>query len=548
MRRNKWLAWLLIVSLILSTFMTNASVSLANTNNESSSLETDQVPTSKPSIKALYSDYNTISSWAVVAIQQATNQGFIQGSDGKFNPQSSITRAEFTKILVLLLNLETDVEQTISFADVASKDWHYDYVNVAYKNGLINGYNNKFNPQATITREEMAVIISRALKLTTDTSKSSIKDINKISAWAKLDVEAVVRLGIIVGDAAGFNPQAAVTREMAAVVAVRSYLYKQDTEAYITSLEVTKINNQLKKTATFLLGSVTDPIIASVGGDWTVFGLARSGKQIDQAYYAKYYGNVVQTLKDNAGKLHNVKYTEYDRVILALTAIGKDIKDVAGYDLRKPLADYETLIKQGINGPIFALIALDSKNYEILKVEGVKTQTTRELLIQFILDREIAGGGWALGSNPTEADTDITAMAVQGLTPYYKSDVKVKAAVDRGLAWLSTVLQSDGIYTSWGAANSESIAQVVVALTGLGINPDQDTRFIKNGESVVDALLGYASSNGGFYHVKSGGADNGGAKPGEVDLMATDQAFYALSSYERFLTNKNRLYDMTDVK
>ena len=139
-------------------------------------------------------------------------------------------------------------------------------------------------------------------------------------------------------------------------------------------------------------------------------------------------------------------------------------------------------------------------------------------------------------------------MAIQGLTPYYKSDVKVKAAVDRGLAWLSQAQQSDGGYTSWNALNSESIAQVIVALTSLGINPDQDPRFIKNGHSAVDALLGYAASNGGFYHVKSGGADNGGAKPGEVDLMATDQAFYALSAYERYLTDKNRLYDMTDVK
>lgn len=530
--------------------MSNISVTLANniSSSESSNSVNDQNQTSKPSIKVLYSDYNTISPWAVDAIQQATNESIIQGSNGKFNPKSSITRAEFIKILVALLNLSTDIEQSISFGDVTTKDWFYPYVNVAYQNGLINGYNNKFNPQATITREEMAVIIARALKLTTDVSTSSIKDIDKVSSWAKLDVEAVVALGIIVGDATGFNPQAAVTREMAAVVAVRSYLYKQDTDAYIASLEVTKINNQIQKTAKFLLSSVTDPVLASVGGDWTVFGLARSGQQINQAYYNNYYGNVEQTLKDKAGKLHNIKYTEYDRVILALTAIGKDIKDVAGYDLRKPLADYETLIKQGINGPIFALIALDSNNYEIPIVEGVKTQTTRELLIQFILDREISGGGWALGSDPTAADTDITAMAIQGLTPYYKTDAKVKSAVDRGLKWLANELQSDGAYTSWGAANSESIAQVIVALTGLGINPDKDTRFIKHGESIVDELLGYAASNGGFYHVKSGGADNGGAKPGEVDLMATDQAFYALVSYERFITNKNRLYDMTDVK
>ena len=98
--------------------------------------------------------------------------------------------------------------------------------------------------------------------------------------------------------------------------------------------------------------TITDPIVASVGGEWTVFGLARSGLNIPKEYFEKYYANVEKTLKEKSGILHRIKYTEYDRVILALTAIGKDVKNVAGYDLTKPLADFNTLIKQGINGPI----------------------------------------------------------------------------------------------------------------------------------------------------------------------------------------------------
>ena len=140
-----------------------------------------------------------------------------------------------------------------------------------------------------------------------------------------------------------------------------------------------------------------------------------------------------------SGKLHGgAKYTEYDRVILALTSIGRDVKDVAGYNFTKPLADFDKLILQGINGPIFALIALDSNIYEIPIVEEVTTQTTRDMLIDFILDREIDGGGWALGANPSKSDSNITGMAIQSLTPYYNRP-KVKAAVDRGVNWLSKV-------------------------------------------------------------------------------------------------------------
>lgn len=164
-----------------------------------------------------------------------------------------------------------------------------------------------------------------------------------------------------------------------------------------------------------------------------MFGLARSGVKVPDSYYTKYYANVEATLKEKAGKLHSVKYTEYDRVILALTSINKNIDKVAGYNLLEPLADFDTVIKQGINGPVFALIALDSNHYDIPVVKGVKTQTTRELLIDYILGREISGGGWALGSNATAADPDITGMVIQGLTPYYKTNAKVTAAVDRGL-------------------------------------------------------------------------------------------------------------------
>ncbi|WP_152393482.1 S-layer homology domain-containing protein [Paenibacillus guangzhouensis] len=523
----------------------------------------DTLNTEQPlSLEQLYSDAKSISPWAAEAIREASRNHFVSGSEGQFNPQATVTRAEFAKMLALVLGLEPTSDQAIAFKDVKITDWFYPYVNAAYQAGFIKGDGNQFRPNDKLTREQMAVILYKSLGLQAADQSVALQDLAQVSTWAKAEVQAVIAHGVITGANNRFEPAGQVTREMATVVAMRSYQYKKDHA--VTSQpkpeQTTKpvqdaspslkdqVKQQISKTAAFMQKTITDPVIGTLGGDWTVFGLARSGISVPDAYYAKYYANVEKIMKEQTGKLHAVKYTEYDRVILGLTAIGKNVDQVAGYNLREWLADYNTLIKQGINGPIFALIALDSKSYDIPVVPSVKTQTTRELLIDFILKREIAGGGWALGEKATTPDPDITSMAIQGLTPYYATNQEVKAAVDRAITWLSQAQTVDGGYASWASANSESSAQVIVALTGLGINPHTDARFVKSGKSVVDALLSFAAESGGFYHVKPGGVDNGGAKPGEVDPMATDQAMYALVAYDRLLNGKTRLYDMSDVK
>ncbi|AAO35368.1 hypothetical protein DP149_07765 [Clostridium tetani] len=310
------------------------------------------------------------------------------------------------------------------------------------------------------------------------------------------------------------------------------------------------VKEQIDKNLAYILKNVENPSLGTGKGEWSILCLARGNYPVPKGYYDKYYKNVVKEVQNAKGNLHKVKYTEHSRLILGLASIGRDIKNVGGYNQLEKLADFKTVIRQGINGPIFALIALDTHNYEIPIVNNVKVQTTRDMLVQYILDKEIKkgkenAGGWALyGETP---DPDITAMAIQGLTPYYKGNPEVKAAVDRAISWLSSAQKDDGGYSSWGSINSESIAQVVVALTGLGINPHKDSRFIKKGNSAIDALLTFADPKGGFMHVKPGGNTNGGAAAGVIDGMATDQGTYALIAYDRFVNSKNRLYDMTDV-
>ena len=296
-----------------------------------------------------------------------------------------------------------------------------------------------------------------------------------------------------------------------------------------------KEETPIEKTARYLQAQIPEPTCAAVGGDWLVFGLARSGLKAPQKYFDTYYKNVEDYIVSVDGVLSRKKNTEYSRVILALTAIGKNPADAAGFNLLLPLGDFDETMRQGVNGAIFALLALDSGGYEIPEAPEAETQATRELYVGELLRREIPDGGWALtGGTP---DADVTAMALQALAKY-REQPEVEAAVERGLAVLSSLQEPDGGYASWGSSNSESVAQVIVALTELGV-PLDDERFVKNGITVEDALLRFAQESGAFMHVLDGsGGDDG---------MATEQAFYALAAIHRAETGKTTLYDMTDV-
>ena len=282
------------------------------------------------------------------------------------------------------------------------------------------------------------------------------------------------------------------------------------------------------KTTGDFMATLGTPTVNSTGGEWMVIGLARSGRTVP----AGYYDNVVEYVKANADaneRLHPAKVTDNARVILALTAIGKDVTNVGGHNLLKGLDNMDYVQTQDINGPIFTLIALDSHNYPTMG------DVTREKLIQVILDAQLNDGGWDLSAD--KADPDMTAMAIQALAPYYKTNETVKAAVDKALEALSALQCSDGGFGSWGTVNSESCAQVIVALTALGIDPTADSRFVKSGHTVLDALAGFYVTGGGFRHTADG----------ERNDMATEQGYYALAAYYRFANTQTRLYDMSDV-
>ena len=301
----------------------------------------------------------------------------------------------------------------------------------------------------------------------------------------------------------------------------------------------------LNETMAQLAATVTEPSFGTGAGEWTVLSLAR-GNYYDTGdkYFEDYYSRIEETVKEKAasvnlnGALHKVKSTENSRLIMALSAIGKDPTKVGGVDLVGAYSanGFSWIKKQGLNGPVFALIALDTYNYK------TSDATIRQQCVDYILQAELANGGWALSG--TTADPDMTAMALQALANYADNS-DVKDAAERGFAALSSIQKDNGGYASWGSVNSESIAQVIVACTAWGIDPSTDSRFVKSGGSTVDALLEFYVPDGkGFAHVLE---TTGGYAGGEVNAMATDQACYALVAYDRFVNNKNALYDMSDV-
>ncbi|MCL1816276.1 MAG: S-layer homology domain-containing protein [Clostridiales bacterium] len=298
----------------------------------------------------------------------------------------------------------------------------------------------------------------------------------------------------------------------------------------VMALDNEELDFAISKAAKYMLNTVKDPQVDSVGGEWAVLGLARSGYVVPDSFYENYYQNVEKYVKDNDGILHQIKYTEYSRVVLGLTAAGYDPRDVAGYDLTAPLQDFDKTVWQGINGPIFALLALDSMDY---------SNARRDDYIMEILQQQLKEGSWSLAGNASDnqtGDPDITGMAVQALAKYQHKP-EIKAATDKALQYLSKTQDAMGGYASWGSDNNESAAQVVVALCELGI-PIDDIRFVKNGNTLIDYIMSFQNTDGSFNHMR---------EKSDSSQMSSEQALYALVAAQRMRDGKNSLYCMKDT-
>lgn len=321
-----------------------------------------------------------------------------------------------------------------------------------------------------------------------------------------------------------------------------TYIPLDPTDPAVPGAEVPGFDEAYAGAKAYIQSAVSAPVVSYLFGEWAVLGQARAKVPLSEAYIAAYYEKVVAYVKANIGsdgvlvdpESHNPTVTDNERIILALTAIGKDPANVGDKNLLTALQDKDIMkvtdtSKTDINGLVMGLLALNSRNY---------TSDT-SWLVQAILTQQNEDGSWSASADTKPVgDVDMTAMALQALAPYYKDggNETVNTAVEKALNWLS------GKYRS-GYDSSESCAQVVIALSALNLDANTDARFTKTVEgktlSVLGNLLQYrVAENGGFKHQFADKA---------VNEMATEQALCAMAAYARFTEKANALYDMTDA-
>ena len=236
-----------------------------------------------------------------------------------------------------------------------------------------------------------------------------------------------------------------------------------------------------------------------------------------------------QPLQVSALKLYydKAKATDFQRMSIALTACGINCKNVGGKNfLADSTYNNTSLSKQGINAYAYALLALNA----------AKIDESADYYIEEILNLQLVDGGFALAG--TYSDVDVTAICIQALAAYRNDNNKVSESIEKAITCLSKKQNDDGSYSSYGTKNCESTAQVISALVSLEIDPQSDSRFIKNDVSTIDALLKYQNPDGGFAHILGYKSNS----------MATVQALKALVDYDEFLKNESMQINSSEEK
>ncbi len=269
-----------------------------------------------------------------------------------------------------------------------------------------------------------------------------------------------------------------------------------------------RLYQAMKKTADYIQKSDE---VWDRSSQWHMIGLAESQIPISKETAELFYQNMEKTMKEEKGNLSSSKWTEYSKMILAVSALGKDATTLAGYPLVERLTEYDKVISQGMNGPIWALIALASRTEYQKGKEAVIEQ-----YLQLLKENELEQGGFSLlGKQPgSEADADLTAMALLALEKY-KDREGIPELITHTRQKLEAMQdQASGEYESGGVRNLESTAWACIAFVAAG-EDIQDTR-------LQNALLSFQNEDGSFCHIKE--------EQGKANGMATEQGILALSA------------------
>ncbi|MBP3952470.1 DUF4430 domain-containing protein [Bacillus suaedae] len=264
------------------------------------------------------------------------------------------------------------------------------------------------------------------------------------------------------------------------------------------------------------INSAADYVLAGTVGEWQAVALNKAGKQVPESYLAA----VKATFNEVNGEFRNI--TDYERYTLGILAAGGNPTDFEGYNLVEKIYN-GTIEKQGLNGVIYALIALDSYGFEV----PADATWTRESIINRLVEKQNSDGGWSW-SDGGAADIDTTAAVLTALAPY-KNDANVASSVEAGLDYLQNNVNN--------IDNSSTASQVVIALSALGIDANGTSYTKDDGQSIIEYLLTFQNEDGGFYYMTAT----------ESDSFSTDQAFRGVVAYQLFLNGQGSLYNLKSV-
>ena len=340
------------------------------------------------------------------------------------------------------------------------------------------------------------------------------------------------------------------------------------THTYSTIRVESPVADRLQRTIAFLVSNIPDPKVGMDGGEWAVLATARGVMVHDMLmpWYSKYFSALNAKLAADFPAGGTVlpdgpMYTTALRVALALSSVGMDASVYTGwpaveYDFigvltnKDPDTSDYAILKRGLNELAYGLIALDSNQY--LPQE----KQLRGKMLSELIHRSISDGGWNLSDTAKVADSDMTGVVLQALAPYYQMSTQEYSAlgltgapthyavynvVEKAIGALSQMQNADGGFNSpyvSGQETSESSAQVVTAMSMLGLDITKDTRLQENGKNPLTRLEDFRLADGSYKHLASMTGYN---------LKATEQAAYALAAYDRYLSGSASLFDMSDA-
>ncbi len=255
--------------------------------------------------------------------------------------------------------------------------------------------------------------------------------------------------------------------------------------------------------------------------EWEGFAVARSGAAVTSDYLS----DIEALIQSQDGSFRKV--TDVERLAIAVKALGGDPSNAAGINLIEQIYQHERMLNQGINGPIFALLAVEFTQ----SPDSVQARWSKESWIQYILDSQREDGAFSLTAEDKGASVDLTAMAITALSDYMTENDKVKEAVERAVDWLSEQQLDSGGFLELDVESSESTAQVIIALTSIGIDP-RSPDFTKAGGDLIEHLLSYQNTDGGLSNLKAQGSNQ----------IASEQGLMALAAYDRYVNDKAKLF------